>query len=186
MGAAFDFGSDQDYKDATKVVAEVDQAGLGLPDRDYYFKTDAKSERIRKQYVWHVAKTFGLLGDDPKTAAAEADTVMRLETELARVSMDRVSRRDPDNVYHRMDAAALAKLAPGFDWSLYMAKTGAPTPPWLNVVSTGFATGFSSLLGVAAAGRIGRPTCAGTSRPPPRAGCRATSSPRTSTSAGAS
>ena len=147
VGAAFDFGSDQDYKDATKVIGEVDQGGLGLPDRDYYFRTDPKSERIRKQYVWHVAKTFGLLGDDPKTSAAEADTVMRLETELARVSMDRVSRRDPENTYHRMDAGALSKSAPGFDWNLYFAKTDAPTSPWFNVVSTGFATGFSSLLG---------------------------------------
>ena len=147
VNAAFNFSSDQDYKDSTKVIGEVDQAGLGLPDRDYYFKTDPKSERIRTQYVWHVAKTFGLLGDDPKTSAAEADTVMRLETELARVSMDRVSRRDPDNVYHRMDAGALAKAAPGFDWNLYFAKTDAPTSPWLNVVSTGFASGFSSLLG---------------------------------------
>jgi putative endopeptidase len=147
VGAGFSFGSDQDYKDATKVIAEVDQGGLGLPDRDYYFKTDAKSERIRKQYVWHVAKTFGLLGDDPKTAAAEADTVMRLETELAKVSMDRVSRRDPDNVYHRLDAAGLAKISPAFDWNLYFVKTEAPASPWLNVVSTGFASGFSDLLG---------------------------------------
>jgi predicted metalloendopeptidase len=146
VGAAFSFDSDQDYKDATKVIAIVDQGGLGLPDRDYYFKTDAKSDRIRKQYVWHVAKTFGLLGDDPKTAAAEADTVMNLETELARVSMDRVSRRDPDNVYHRLAAAELAKIAPGFDWNVYFAKTEAPASPWLNVVSTGFASGFSSLL----------------------------------------
>jgi endothelin-converting enzyme/putative endopeptidase len=146
VNAGFSFDSDQDYKDATKVIAIVDQGGLGLPDRDYYFKTDAKSDRIRKQYVWHVAKTFGLLGDDPKTAAAEADTVMNLETELARVSMDRVSRRDPDNVYHRLDAAALVKIAPGFDWTLYFAKTDAPSSPWLNVVSTGFASGFSGLL----------------------------------------
>ena len=146
VDAAFDFGSDQDYKDATKVIGEVDQGGLGLPDRDYYFRTDPKSEKLRKQYVWHVAKIFGLLGDDPKTAVAEADTVMRLETELARVSMDRVSRRDPENTYHRMDAKELAKAAPGFDWNLYFVKTEAPESPWLNVVSTGFAAGFSSQL----------------------------------------
>jgi putative endopeptidase len=147
VDAAFEFGSDQDYKDSTKMIGEVDQGGLGLPDRDYYFRADPKSERIRKQYVWHVAKMFGLLGEDPKAAAADADTVMRLETELARVSQDRVSRRDPENTYHRMDAGALAKAAPAFDWNLYFAKTDSPTSPWLNVVSTGFATGFSSLLG---------------------------------------
>ena len=152
VDAGFSFDSDQDYKDATKVIGEVDQGGLGLPDRDYYFKTDPKSVLIRQQYAAHVAKTFGLLGDDPKTAAGEADAVMRLETELARVSMDRVSRRDPDNVYHRLDAAALAKLAPGFDWNQYFVRTKAPASEWLNVVSTGFASGFSSLLGSAPLG----------------------------------
>ncbi|HXT01125.1 MAG TPA: M13 family metallopeptidase [Elusimicrobiota bacterium] len=147
VSSFFDFGSDQDYKDATKVIREVDQGGLGLPDRDYYFRTDPKSVKLRQQYVWHVAKIFGLLGDDPKTAGAEADTVMRLETELARVSMDRVSRRDPENTYHRMDGKELAKIAPGFDWNLYFTKTEAPESAWLNVVSTGYMSGFSSLLG---------------------------------------
>jgi len=146
VGAGFSFDSDQDYKDATKVIAEYDQGGLGLPDRDYYFKTDAKSERLRKQYAWHVAKMFGLLGDDPKTAAAESETVMRVETELARVSMDRVSRRNPDNLYHKMDAAQLAALAPGFDWNRYFVETGSPASEWLNVVSTNFAAGFASQL----------------------------------------
>jgi endothelin-converting enzyme/putative endopeptidase len=146
IGAGFSFDSDQDYKDSTKVVGEFDQGGLGLPDRDYYLKTDAKSERIRKQYAWHVAKMFGLLGDDPKTAAAESETVLRLETELAKVSMDRVSRRDPDNIYHKMSADELAKLSPGFDWNKYMVETAAPASAWLNVVSTGYAAGFSAQL----------------------------------------
>jgi endothelin-converting enzyme/putative endopeptidase len=149
VNAAFSFDSDQDYKDSTKVIGEVDQAGLGLPDRDYYFKTDEKSVRLRKQYLWHVAKVFGLLGDDPKTAAEEADTVMRMETALAKASMDRVSRRDPDNVYHKMSAQELAKISPNFDWNEYFVKTEAPASPWLNVVSTGFASGFSAELSAA-------------------------------------
>ncbi|MBI5201899.1 MAG: M13 family metallopeptidase [Elusimicrobia bacterium] len=146
VGAAFSFNSDQDYKDSTKVIGEVDQSGLGLPDRDYYFKTDEKSVRLRKQYVWHAAKMFGLLGDDPKTAAAEAETVMRLETALAKVSMDRVSRRDPENVYHKMSAKELAAISPAFDWNRYFVETEAPASPWLNVVSTGFLSGFSAEL----------------------------------------
>jgi predicted metalloendopeptidase len=146
VGAAFTFDSDQDYKDSTKVIGEVDQGGLGLPDRDYYFKTDEKSVRLRRQYLWHVTKMFGLLGDEPKTAAAEAETVMRLETALAKVSMDRVSRRDPDNIYHKMSAAELAKISPAFDWNQYFVKTEAPASAWLNVVSTGFAAGFSAEL----------------------------------------
>ena len=128
------------------MIGEVDQGGLGLPDRDYYFKTDAKSVRLRGQYLWHVTKMFGLLGDEPKAAAERADTVMRLETALAKVSMDRVSRRDPDNVYHKMSAAELSKISPAFDWNRYFVKTEAPASPWLNVVSTGFASGFSAEL----------------------------------------
>jgi predicted metalloendopeptidase len=147
VSAGFSFDSDQDYKDSTKVIAEIDQSGLGLPDRDYYFKTDEKSVKLRAQYLWHVTKTFGLLGDDPKMAAANADTVMRLETELARVSMDRVSRRAPENLYHKMDAAKLAKLAPAFDWNRYFASAASPNSPWLNVVSTGFVSGLSTLIG---------------------------------------
>jgi len=146
VGAGFSFDSDQDYKDSSKVIREMDQGGLSLPDRDYYFKADEKSVRIRKQFVWHAAKMFGLLGDDPKTAAAEADTVMRLETELAKVSMDRVSRRDPDNLYHKATTAELSKLSPSFDWNAYFAGTGAPESEWMNVVSTTFAAGFSAQL----------------------------------------
>ncbi len=145
VGAAFSFDSDQDAKDATKVIAAFDQGGLGLPDRDYYFKDDAKSVTTRRQYEWHVAKTFGLLGEDPATAAASAKTVLRVETELARVSMDRVSRRDPEKTYHPMAVSALETLSPGFDWSEYLALTGAPASAWLNVSSTEHAKGFAAL-----------------------------------------
>ncbi len=91
----FRFESIQDFRDANQVVANADQGGLGLPDRDYYLKTDAKSEELRKAYVAHVQKMFQLLGDSPDTAAAEAQTVMRIETALAKGSMTRVERRDP-------------------------------------------------------------------------------------------
>jgi endothelin-converting enzyme/putative endopeptidase len=146
VSASFAFGSDQDYKDSDQVIAVVDQGGLGLPDRDYYFKTDAKSTRLRWDYVWHVAKIFGLLGESPEDAAAQAGTVLRLETLLAQVSQDRVTRRDPEKVYHRMTPAQLARLAPNFDWDRYYAATGAPGSPWINVVSTDFVSGLSSLL----------------------------------------
>jgi len=145
VNAGFGFDSDQDYKDATKVIAEFDQAGLGLPDRDYYFRADEKSQRLRRQYVWHVAKVFGLLGDELKTSVDEAETVMRLETALAKVSQDKVTRRDPEKVYHRLTSAELSALAPGFDWNRYLTLTEAPESPWLNVVSTDFASGFATL-----------------------------------------
>jgi len=93
--ALFRFRSDQDYKDSTQVIAEVDQGGLGLPDRDYYLKADAESVGIRKKYIAHLQKMFELLGDKPATAAAEAQTVIRIETALAKGSLTRVERRDP-------------------------------------------------------------------------------------------
>ena len=98
----FRFNSNQDFRDATQVIADADQGGLGLPDRDYYVKEDAKSVELRKAYVAHVQKMFELLGDHPEAAAAEAQTVMRIETALAKGSMTRVERREPKNLDHKM------------------------------------------------------------------------------------
>ncbi len=111
-GTLFTFRSNQDFKDSTQVIAEADQGGLGLPDRDYYFKDDAKSEELRKAYQEHVADMFKLLGDSPSDAAAEASTVMRIETALAKGQMTRVERRDPPKLYHKMSVEELPKLAP--------------------------------------------------------------------------
>src|SRR5713101_2729213 len=98
----FRFGSEQDAKNSAQVIAVTDQGGLGLPDRDYYVKDDAKSQELRKAYLGHVQKMLELLGDKPETAAAEAQTVMRIETALAQSSMTRVERRDPQKLYHKM------------------------------------------------------------------------------------
>ncbi len=133
QGALFRFRSDQDYKDSTQVIAEADQGGLGLPDRDYYLKKDAKSEELRKAYVAHVQKMFELLGDKPATAATEAQTVMRIETELARGSMTLVERRTPRNLYHKMTAAELQTLSPEFRWKTYFTRVGLPSLKFLNV-----------------------------------------------------
>jgi endothelin-converting enzyme/putative endopeptidase len=136
--ALFRFTSTQDYKDATEVIAEADQAGLGMPDRDYYLKDDAKSAEIRKQYLAHVQRMFELLGENAETAAAKAKRVMELETALARGSMDRVSRRDPANTYHRMTVEEFVQLMPSFDLKKYLATIGAPALKTLNVASPGF------------------------------------------------
>lgn len=134
-GMLFAFRSNQDYKDSTQVIAEIDQAGLGLPDRDYYLNGDLKSEELRKAYVVHVAKMFEMIGDLPKDAAAEADTIMRVESALAKGQMTLVERRDPPNLYHKMTVEDLEKLAPAFDWNTYFVKTGAGHIASLNVVS---------------------------------------------------
>ena len=126
VSSLFEFGSGQDFKDSTSVVAQLDQGGLGLPDRDYYLKTDPKSVELRQKYLAHVQRMFELAGYTPETAKANADTVMRMETQLAKGSMDRVSRRDPDKIYHPMKKADVVALAPSFQWEQYFADTRSP------------------------------------------------------------
>jgi putative endopeptidase len=137
-GMLFRFGSTQDFRDASQMIAEADQGGLGLPDRDYYTKQDSKSVDLRKAYVAHVQKIFQLLGDQPEVAATEAQTVMRIETALAQGSMTRVERRDPKNLDHKMTSGELAKIAPDFQWQVYFTKVGLPSLASLNVASPGF------------------------------------------------
>jgi putative endopeptidase len=134
----FRFGSSQDFRDASQEIAEADQAGLGLPDRDYYVKDDAKSLELRQQYVEHVRRMFTLLGDSGESAQAEADAVMRIETALAKGSQTRVERREPKNLDHKMTSADLEKIAPDFQWKLYFTKVGLPALASLNVASPNF------------------------------------------------
>jgi endothelin-converting enzyme/putative endopeptidase len=137
-GALFGFGSTQDYRDASQVIAEVNQGGLGLPDRDYYLKEDAKSVELRKKYVAHVQKMLELLGDKPEAAAGEAQTVLRIETALAKGSLTRVERREPKNLDHKMSRVELEKIAPDFEWAEFFSKVGTPRLESLNVTSPVF------------------------------------------------
>jgi putative endopeptidase len=137
-GALFDFGSQQDFRDATQVIASLDQGGLGLPDRDYYLKTDAESVELRKAYVAHVQKMLELLGDPPAAATREAQTVMRIETALAKGSLTRLERRDPKNLDHKMTTARLASLSPVFRWDRYFGEVGLGSLKSLNVQAPRF------------------------------------------------
>jgi putative endopeptidase len=132
VNAMFEMSSGQDFKDAAEVIANVDQGGLGLPERDYYFKDDARSVELRKRYVAHVQRMFELLGDTPAIAAKKAQTVMAIETALAKGHLDVTSRRDPDKIYHRLPVKDLADMAPSIDWTKYLAGVGAPVST-LNV-----------------------------------------------------
>jgi putative endopeptidase len=134
----FGSGSTQDPDDSENVIAEVDQGGLGLPDRDYYTKEDAKSKEIRERYVQHVQKVFVLAGESAEDAKKDAETVMRMEMALAKGSMTRVERRDPYKLKHKMDVGGLQGLAPNFDWTVYYATAKYPAFPILNVASPDF------------------------------------------------
>ncbi len=138
LGFFFDFRSSQDQKDSTQQIGDLDQAGLGLPDRDYYLNQDERSKTIRTQYEAHVAKMFVLLGDTPEKAAEEAKSVLAIETALAQASMSRVDRRTPANVYHIMTIDQLQEMTPDFDWKVYMAAKKESGLKSLNVAAPGF------------------------------------------------
>src|SRR5215469_10738015 len=130
---AFRFSSEQDYKDSSNVIASAVQGGLGLPDRQYYLKDDGKSKALRDGYVRHITNMFRLLGDDEAKAAAEANTVLALETRLSKAMTDRAPLRDPNNRYHKMTIAQVRELTPHFGWEEYFKEAGAPAVSEMNI-----------------------------------------------------
>ena len=145
--ALFDIAADQDFKDATKVIASLDQNGLGLPDRDYYLRTDEKSVALRKTYQAHVATMLALGGAKKAAAEKAALEIVKLETELAKVSKTRVERRDPHGIYNKIDRAGVEKTVPAFPWAAYFDGLGRPELKEINVTSVKFFEGLSALLG---------------------------------------
>lgn len=125
-GSFFAAFVNQDAKKSDELIVQIYQAGLGLPDRDYYTKTDAESKAIQEAYLAHVKSTLVLAGQDEKSAAADAMAIMKLETELAKASKARVEQRDPEANYHKMTIEELVKLTPSFDWKAYFSANGFP------------------------------------------------------------
>jgi len=160
--ALFGFGSSQDFADSNSVIAFAVAGGLGLPDRDYYVKADAKSQQTRARYLLHLAAMFQLLGDAPAAAQAEARTVMAIETALAKASLTRVDKRDPYKLFHstaRQARCADAVLRMGGllqrHWRAGARGSERHRARVLPEVEKQLKT---------AASRTGRPTCAGTWR----------------------
>ncbi len=145
-GFLFGVGVGQDQKDATKQILQTGQGGLALPDRDYYIKDDERSALIRKQYVEHVTRMFLLLGDTPEQAAIEAADTMRIETALAKGSMDRVAMRDPDKRYHIMTIAQVQAQTPNFDWRALLDGIHVGHAPSMNVSSPMFLKTVNDVL----------------------------------------
>lgn len=144
--AFFGSGAEQDANDSSKVIVGLRAGGLGLPDRDYYLKTDAKSVETRNRYVAHVTKMLQLIGEPAQKAAADAKTVLRLETALAKASLTQVEKRDPYKTYHRTTPESLRKLAPDFNWSAYFGATRLNASPWLNVAEPAFLQELNALI----------------------------------------
>src|SRR5690242_8734797 len=142
----FTFGSDQDFKDSSQVIAEVDQGGLGLPDRDYYLKTDAKTVEQRGKYVAHVEKMFALAGEPAAQAKTDAAAVLDLETALAKNSLDRVSRRNPEKIYHKMTRKDLDGLTPSFAWAKFYEAADVPSFTDINVSQPDYIRGAAAVI----------------------------------------
>jgi putative endopeptidase len=147
-GAAplFRFGVTQDDKDSTKQIAVTAQAGLSLPDRDYYLSDSKRFQTIREQYLAHLTAMFKLAGDSPEKAATEAASVLRIETALAKGSMSRVELRQPENRYHIKTIKELEELSPDFDWSVYWNAIKIGHFDTLNVATPDFFKTVNQLI----------------------------------------
>ncbi|MBL9014580.1 MAG: M13 family metallopeptidase [Myxococcales bacterium] len=142
----FDLGPTQDSVDATQVIIGLDQGGLGLPDRDYYLGTDEQSKLLKTAYEGYVAAMLVELGHKANAAKQEAADIVALETELAKVSKDKVARRDPKGMYNRLEKAGLAKAAPSFDWTAFWKAQGLDKETAVTVAAPDFFAGFDKLI----------------------------------------
>jgi putative endopeptidase len=142
----FGFGSIPDLKNSTQVMGSAGQGGLSLPNREYYTKTDERSQTIREAFVKHVARMFELLGDEPGKAAVEAQTVMAIQTRLAQSSRTPVQLRDPDAQYNKMTLAQLKELTPNFDWNAYLKTRGVPKVADINIGQPDFFKTMNAML----------------------------------------
>ena len=145
--AGFFFHSTPDARRSERTIAEIYQSGLGLPDRDYYTKTDSASAALREQYVDHVARILRLAGDDSATSARSAAQVMGLETALARASMTQEAQRDPEAMYHLHSVGDLERAVPAFGWQAYFKELGIASPAEVNVAQPRFLATVDSMLG---------------------------------------
>ncbi len=134
----FAFYADADPKNSKMMMATLFQSGLGLPDRDYYLRQDNDSIKTMKEYLEHVTRMFILLGDTPEVASRNAQTIMRMETQLANASFTNVENRDPVKTYNRMTIEEISAFAPGYDWKMFTADIGYPEIKEINVMNPPF------------------------------------------------
>jgi endothelin-converting enzyme/putative endopeptidase len=146
-GVLFGFGSDQDFDNSSQEIAFAEAGGLGLPDRDYYTKTDAKSQEIRDRYVQHIARMLQMIGESEPDAKADAQTVMAIETGLAKASLTRVEKRNPYNLKHPYTRAELRGLVPNLNWDAYLDRVHAPEFHKVNVTEPKFFSALNNQLG---------------------------------------
>jgi len=145
-GVLFGLYAQPDFDDASITLAAFDQAGMGLPARDFYVKNDDKSKDIREKYLLHIAKQMELSGETREQAAQDAKSVLEIETGLATAAMDLIPRRDPKNQNNKMSLQQVQALAPSFDFTRYLAAVHAPSSPQYLVLAPDFFRGMEKLI----------------------------------------
>lgn len=135
-----------DSRNSSMVIAQLTQAGIGMPDRDYYLSEDPRSVDLRSKYVAYMITMFKLIGNDEATSAANAQKVMALETQLAKASMTLLERRDPNKTYNKVTTEELIKLSPSFNWNSYFTDLGIGDPGSVNLNQPDFIREISNML----------------------------------------
>ncbi|MFL6467470.1 MAG: M13 family metallopeptidase [Pyrinomonadaceae bacterium] len=146
LPAVFNFGAGADLKNTNSVIINAFQGGLSLPSPEYYLNTDAKSVETRAKFVAHMTNMFKLLGDSPEAAAANATTVLEIQTRLAKSSLTPVELRNPDNRYNKITVAAAQAMTPDFSWDAYLKERDVPAQPDMNIAPPKFFTEFNAML----------------------------------------
>ena len=138
--------SDADQSNSDMEIANFYQGGLSLPDVSYYLGDDAPAVEMRAQFLDHMTKMFILKGDEETVARQQAETVLKIETQLAKNSKTRIELRNPVANFNKMKVEEISTLSPNFDWQMYFTEIGLPEPGEINVGQTGFIAGISELM----------------------------------------
>lgn len=136
----------QDEKNSSSVIIQLFQAGIGLPDRDYYLKEDERSKAIRSEYRKHIEKMLAFTGNDEKTAGNKAELIFNIETKIAEASYTRLELRDPDKNYNKISLEELSSLSPGFDWKKYFSEINLKNPGEINASQKNFFEKFGKIF----------------------------------------
>lgn len=146
IDAIFNIGQMQDFTNSNRIITVFDQGGLGLPERDYYFKQDTKTLNIRNAYLRHIATLFRMLGINEQAAHKAAKAVITIETDLARLSLSRSQRRDPAAVYHLLNKKKLNTLLPSFQWKTYFSRLDLLQTEEINITNPDYFQNLEKLL----------------------------------------
>jgi predicted metalloendopeptidase len=147
VDVGFQFNPTQDYRDSSRTIGEIDQGGMGLPERDYYLRTDPESRNLRAEYAAYIAKLLALSGDPAPRSSARA--IVALETSLARASKPAADLREPEATYHPMTIAAIDALAPHVRLRSYLRANAIAPVDRINVAEPVFLRHVDRLLAYA-------------------------------------